>query len=213
MNKYEECYFFMMDPPGTIEAGKAPTMIARVKGFGRILAAIFSLIVIFVIAFFVLDEANARFGTIALSALIVILTKPSGESLRLAKFPWLGWLIDCVLIGAFLFSAYWFFAVKEELWTGFYIANPMNIAAGLAGMITIVLLTIRAWGWSLAIMAMFFVGFGFAGPWLPGILEHFGVDIRDFMQIVWYSFDGVFGRVTGLVARQCTDIFDLWSHS
>jgi TRAP transporter 4TM/12TM fusion protein len=49
-------------------------------------------------------------------------------------------------------------------------------------------------------MALGFIAFGFAGPYLPSLLTHFGVNIRDFMQIVWYSFDGVFGRTTGLVA-------------
>ncbi len=79
-------------------------------------------------------------------------------------------------------------------------ATPMNIAGGIAGILAIILLTVRAWGWSLVIMAAVFVLFAFTGRSLPGILEHFGVNIRDFMQIVWYSFDGVFGRTTGLVA-------------
>lgn len=161
---------------------------------GRALAVVFSLVIITVIAFFVVDEANARFGVMAVSVAIVALTSDKG---RLGR---LGWAIDLALMAAFLYSAVWFFQVKSELYTGFFIANPDNIMAGLAGMLAIVLLSIRAWGVSLAIMAAVFVTFGFAGPQLPGILEHFGMDMSGFMQISWYSFDGVFGRVTGLVA-------------
>lgn len=161
---------------------------------GRALAVVFSLVIITVIAFFVVDEANARFGVMAVSVAIVALTSDKG---RLGR---LGWAIDLALMAAFLYSAVWFFRVKSELYTGFFIANPDNIMAGLAGMLAIVLLSIRAWGVSLAIMAAVFVTFGFAGPQLPGILEHFGMDMSGFMQISWYSFDGVFGRVTGLVA-------------
>lgn len=167
---------------------------------GRAIAGLFAVAIIMVIAFFVLDEVTARFSAIAISAAIVLLTQPAARLDRLKAIPRLGWILDIALAIGFLWSAFWFFTVKEQLWTGFYMATPTNVAAGLAGLTTIVLLTFRAWGWSLVIMALVFVAFGFAGPYLPGLLEHFGVNIRDFMQIVWYSFDGVFGRTTGLVA-------------
>lgn len=170
-------------------ASRNPIQVA-----GRALAVVFSLTIIAVIAFFVLDEANARFGVMAVSIAIVALTSDKG---RMGKF---GWAIDIGLVLAFLYSAVWFFRVKEQLYTGFFTATPDNIVAGLAGMVAIILLSIRAWGVSLAIMAAVFVAFGFAGPLLPGILEHFGMDLGGFLQIGWYSFDGVFGRVTGLVA-------------
>ncbi len=171
-----------------------------IEKLGYVVAGLFALSIIYVIAFLVLDEATARFGTIAISVAIVLMTQPLSQDERLESAPWVGWLVDAVLAAAFIWSAWWFFQVKEELWTGFYMATPTNVAAGLVGIVSLLLLTLRAWGWSLVIMALVFIGFAFAGPWLPGLLEHFGVNIRDFMQIVWYSFDGVFGRTTGLVA-------------
>ena len=161
---------------------------------GRALAVAFSLIIIAVIAFFVIDEANARFGVMAASIAIVALTSDKG---RLGK---LGWALDLGMVVAFAYSALWFFQVKQDLYTGFYTATPENIVAGLVGMLAIIVLSMRAWGNALAIMAVLFILFGFAGPYLPGILEHFGMDWSSFLQIGWYSFDGVFGRVTGLVA-------------
>jgi len=163
---------------------------------GRGIALVFALAIIVVIAFFVLDEANARFGVLALSVVIVTLTQPLARG-RLGR---LGWLVDGAIIAAFAYAGLWFFTVKEQLFSGFYMANPANIVAGIAGMVVLILLTARAWGLSLVIMALGFIAFGFAGPSLPGILEHFGMRIGDFMQIAWYSFDGVFGRTTGLVA-------------
>ena len=163
---------------------------------GRGLALLLSLAVILITAFFVIDEANARFGAMAASVVIVALTAPVMKNRHLP----FSWLIDLALIGAFLYAALWFFRVKAELYTGFFIANPDNIRAGLLGMGALLLLTYRAWGASLVIMALAFVAFGFAGPNLPGLLQHFGMELGDFMQIAWYSFDGVFGRTTGLVA-------------
>lgn len=170
---------------------------AGVQTIGRGVALVFSLIIIAAIAFLVLDEANARFGAMAISVVIVALTDPLAVNKRLGKF---GWLIDLGLVAAFLYSAIWFFRVKAELYTGFYMANPENITAGLLGLASLIALGVRSWGWSLVIMALGFIAFGFAGPHLPGLLEHFGIELGDFMQIAWYSFDGVFGRVTGLVA-------------
>ncbi len=167
---------------------------------GHVLAGAFSLIIMTVIAFFVVDEANARFWVIATSVAIVLLTQPLARTARFGNMQRLGWAIDIAIAGLFVFSGWWFFQVIEELWTGFYRATPMNIAGGLAGITALILLNVRAWGWSLIIMTMAFFVFAFTGPSLPGLLEHFGVNIRDFMQIVWYSFDGVFGRITGLVA-------------
>lgn len=167
---------------------------------GRVGAGLFSLTIISVIAFLTLDEITARFGVIAVSVLLTLAVKPAAHLGPFRNAPWLGYLFDAALLGAFLFSAFWFYRVKAELWTGFYMANPMNIAGGLFGLAAIILLTVRSWGWSLVIMALCFIAFGFSGQHLPGILRHFGVNIEDFMQIVWYSFDGVFGRTTGLVA-------------
>ena len=185
--------------PPQIEAGKSEHKFLTEK-FGYIAAGLFSLIIIYVIAFTTLDEANARFGAIAFSVLIVALTQPSVRTRLFKHLPTTGWVFDLLMIVGFAFAGWWFFQVKAQLWTGFYTATPMNIAAGLVGLLVLLILTYRAWGWALVLMALGFIAFGFAGPHLPSLFTHFGVNIRDFMQIVWYSFDGVFGRTTGLVA-------------
>lgn len=113
---------------------------------GYALAGLFAAAIIYVIAFFVLDEANARFSVIAISAVIVLMTQPLAESEPFRTRGWAGWAIDAALVAAFLWSSWWFFQVREELWTSFYITTPMNIAAGLAGVAALIMLTIRAWG-------------------------------------------------------------------
>ncbi|HBV54949.1 MAG TPA: hypothetical protein DEF12_07945 [Rhodobacteraceae bacterium] len=172
------------------------TTPAPLEQLGRLLALVLSGIVISVIAFFVLDEANARFGVMAASVVIVALTSPLARG-RLGRW---GQLLDVILIAGFAYSAVWFFQVKSELYTGFFRETTQNLIGGLIGLAVLLILVQRAWGWSLVILALVFIGFGFAGPSLPGLLRHFGMDSGDFMQITWYSFDGVFGRTTGLVA-------------
>ena len=172
----------------------------QAKRLGGFLGLAFSCIIVYVILIALLDEANARFGAIALSISIIILSHPLAASIRHERFKWLGWLVDFTLIVLFVIAGWYFFQVKEDLWGGFYMATPENIAAGLGGLFVILEATRRAWGFSLIIMALLFIAFGFAGTSLPGMLQHFGMDTESFMQIAWYSFDGVFGRITGLVA-------------
>ena len=175
--------------------------LSYIERFNFFLAALFSCIIIYVISFALIDEAISRFGAISFSIIILILSNPTAYKFKSNLNKFFGWLIDITLISIFIWSAIWFFRVKAELWTGFYMPTNENLLAGSAGLIVLLEVCRRAWGWSLVIMAIIFIVFGFLGPSLPGIFEHFGMDSDNFMQISWYSFDGVFGRITAIVSN------------
>ena len=160
---------------------------------------IFSCFIVYSITVALIDEADIRFIAVAVGFIVALTANPLAGQIKANQWRWVGWVVDVLLVISFCYSAWWFFEVKEELWTGFYIGTPANIFAGALGLVGLLEATRRAWGWSLVILAFCFVSFGFAGPHLPGVLQHFGMDLSNFMQIAWYSFDGVFGRVTGLV--------------
>ena len=160
---------------------------------------LFSCFIIYSITVALLDEAVARFVSVAIGFSVALMGNPLAARIEAERWRWLGWIVDVFLVVSFCYSTWWFFEVKQLLWTGFYMGTPQNIFAGALGLLGVLEATRRAWGWSLVILAVCFVSFGFAGPHLPGILQHFGMDMSNFMQIAWYSFDGVFGRVTGLV--------------
>jgi TRAP transporter 4TM/12TM fusion protein len=160
---------------------------------------IFSCFIVYSITVALIDEADIRFIAVAVGFIVALTANPLAGQIKANQWRWVGWVVDVLLVVSFCYSAWWFFEVKEELWTGFYIGTPANIFAGALGLVGLLEATRRAWGWSLVILAFCFVSFGFAGPYLPGVLQHFGMDLSNFMQIAWYSFDGVFGRVTGLV--------------
>ncbi len=160
---------------------------------------LFSCFIVYSITAALIDEADIRFIAVAVGFSVALTANPLAGQIKASQWRWVGWVVDVLLVVSFCYSAWWFFEVKEELWTGFYIGTPENIFAGALGLVGLLEATRRAWGWSLVILAFCFVSFGFAGPHLPGVLQHFGMDLSNFMQIAWYSFDGVFGRVTGLV--------------
>ena len=174
----------------------SPQMVQQVAGS---IGLIFSCFIVYSITVALIDEADIRFIAVAVGFIVALTANPLAGQIKANQWRWVGWAVDVLLVVSFCYSAWWFFEVKEELWTGFYIGTPANIFAGALGLVGLLEATRRAWGWSLVILAFCFVSFGFAGPYLPGVLQHFGMDLSNFMQIAWYSFDGVFGRVTGLV--------------
>lgn len=58
--------------------------------------------------------------------------------------------------------------------------------------------TRRIVGNSLTIVTLVFIAYGFLGPYLPPILGHRGVTIRQFVDTMFLSLDGIFGMPTGV---------------
>ncbi|GGO85375.1 hypothetical protein GCM10011348_33760 [Marinobacterium nitratireducens] len=162
-----------------------------------------SLAVIYTIAISLLDESLVRFFSIAAGVAIVLFTQPLSSqpffkqsNLRVVA----ACSLDTLLLAGMSFSGYWFFMLQDVIWSGLYSPSTPDLIAGLIGLAVVLECTRRAWGIALVIVAMAFIAFAFSGPHLPGILHHYGVDLSEFLFTVWYSFDGVFGRLTGLVA-------------
>jgi len=52
----------------------------------------------------------------------------------------------------------------------------------------------RVCGNAMTILAAIFVVYGFIGPWLPGLLNHRGMDIRDMVEVMYFSSQGLLGE-------------------
>ena len=61
-------------------------------------------------------------------------------------------------------------------------------------------LTRRTFGIPLALVAILFLGYALFGHSLPWFFQHAGIDLVEIIRTTWHSFDGVFGRPTGIVA-------------
>lgn len=175
------------------------SLVSKLK---LIVTGLFSVIIIYTIIIALIDEVLARYGAITFGFVIVLLAHPLAYQQTLGSHRrTIAWLIDSLLIVGFIYATYWFAQIQSQLWTGFYMPDKDNLVAGAIGLLCVLEATRRAWGPTLVILVIVFVIFGFLGQSLPGMLQHFGMDVGNFMQIAWYSFDGVFGRTTGLVAN------------
>ncbi|QFT96077.1 Sialic acid TRAP transporter permease protein SiaT [Roseovarius sp. THAF8] len=96
-------------------------------------------------------------------------------------------------IAALAFTAYLiFFARQLQLRAGMPMALPGDMWAAITGVLLVIELTRRLAGMALVIIAAVFVAYAFAGPWLPGIFEHRGYDVKRFFSYI-FTDNGVLG--------------------
>ncbi|WP_223274948.1 TRAP transporter fused permease subunit [Tateyamaria sp. syn59] len=76
-------------------------------------------------------------------------------------------------------------------------ADPNNGWAAFVIILMIAELTRRLAGLALVIIALVFIAYAFAGPWMPGFLEHRGYDAKRFFTYV-FTDNGVLGPTTAV---------------
>jgi TRAP transporter 4TM/12TM fusion protein len=160
-----------------------------------------ALVAVYTAAFGIIDEIYQRSLTVAVSLLISIL----GSSLS-KLYPTenqtatIGqWAIDLILIFLIVLSIFWFSSVYDELESGLYSFLPDDLAVGCGGLIVVLEMTRRCYGFPLAFFALLTIIYALFGADLPWIFAHGGYDLESVLRTVWYSFDGVFGFIVIIV--------------
>ena len=75
-----------------------------------------------------------------------------------------------------------------------------DLVVGGAGLAVLLEATRRAVGPPLVIVALVFLGFSLAGPWMPEVLAHKGVSFSRLISHQWLGTEGVFGVAIGVSA-------------
>jgi TRAP transporter 4TM/12TM fusion protein len=78
--------------------------------------------------------------------------------------------------------------------------NSIDIAIAMMGLLLLLEATRRALGWPLTLIALCFLGYSLAGPWLPDLLAHKGASVARLASHQWLSTEGVFGVAVGVSA-------------
>ena len=161
-----------------------------------------ALVAVYVAGIALFDEGLLRGGAIGLAGVIVLLMEPL--AVRHAAAPRAVkaalWAVDIILLLGFVYCIYLFFTVYEDLWDGVRMFEPFETAVAGFGVAVIVELTRRTFGWVLAAICLLMLIYAIYGASLPWIFRHGGYAVDEILGTVWYSFDGVFGTPTGIVA-------------
>lgn len=145
-------------------------------------------VVLYVSVFGVFSDSYLRVGMLLVGGLLVILSA-FGRSDSL-------WdrILLLLTAAALILSVYQYFRAAEEIETGLYFLTSTDIWMGMLGLIAVIELTRRSVGLVMALVAGIVLAYGAFGHLAPGFLRHAGISTEELMTVLWFSFDGVFGR-------------------
>ena len=140
------------------------------------------------------DDTYVRVGTFSLAAVTILYIHFSTKERSI----WFR-LIDLSLIAAVLAATYRYFWVSEELETGLYELEMVDMIYCFCGLAALAELVRRVVGIPLLIVCAVAFAYALAGEMLPSAVGHAGIDLSELLTTVWYSFDGIFGRPIAVV--------------
>ncbi|MEO0956873.1 MAG: TRAP transporter fused permease subunit [Pseudomonadota bacterium] len=143
------------------------------------------------------DWAVNSFGiTLAGGTVVAILAGwiAPGQGGRIAAHDWVLGVATLVSTGFIILSLE---AFSLRLRAGTPFADPNNAYAAFVLVVLILELTRRVAGLALVIISTIFIAYAFAGPYLPGFLEHRGYTAARFFSYV-YTDNGVLGPTTAV---------------
>ena len=153
-----------------------------------LLSALVLAVIAYVSLFGVFSDSYLRVGMLMAGGVLILLASARNAT-SFANALVLG-LTGCGLLA----GGYQYFKAAEEIETGLYFLGTMDIWLGMAGLLAVVEMTRRAVGAVMAGVAGVVLLYGLFGHAAPGFLRHAGISLDELMTVLWFSFDGVFGR-------------------
>ncbi len=142
----------------------------------------------------VLNATEARAIHLAFAIFLVFLSFPALKRSPRHYIPIQDWIL--AVVGAFT-SAY-IYLFYEALSARPGDPTTLDIVVAAAGLVILLEATRRALGPPLMVVALVFLLYTFAGPWMPEVIAHKGASLAKGMSHYWLYTEGVFGVALGV---------------
>ncbi len=180
--------------------GRQPTGITRQFLLGTSLCwSLFQLWVAsplpFALGIGVFNNTEVRSIHLAFAVFLAFLSFPCRRQIT-PRIPWIDWLlaVAAAFCAAYLYLFYTSLAERAGAPT------DGDIGVAVVGVLLLLEATRRALGWPLTLIAVSFLAYTFAGPWLPDLLAHKGASLSRVASHQWLTTEGVFGVAVGVSA-------------
>ncbi|MDY3280818.1 TRAP transporter permease [Dysosmobacter sp.] len=153
-----------------------------------------------------LPYAQQRGFHLAFGITIVLLTMPLHDHFFGKKFAGSkGFRVLCRVIDVGLIVAIWaaVLIAQDEIAhisDRLGVVTPMATLAGALLLIIVLEATRRALGWIMPILALFFIAYALAGPYLPMSIAHRGYSLERICKFLATDLDGIFGTTMSVSA-------------
>jgi TRAP transporter 4TM/12TM fusion protein len=131
---------------------------------------------------------------VTMGALALLVAVMAYQPMRLDRVPAIDWAL--AIVGAF--SSAYLYIFYRELATRPGAPILIDLIVAGAGLVVLLEAARRTLGPALAIIALVFLGYTFAGPYMPEIISHRGASFQRAMSQQWLSSEGVFGIALGV---------------
>ncbi len=148
----------------------------------------------FVLGFGVLNDTETRSIHLAFALLLAFLAYPAFKRSPRDRVP----LFDVALGLVAAAAAAYLFIAYEQLAQRPGNLTTLDLVTACIGIPLLLEATRRALGPPLAIIALIFLVYSVAGPWMPGLLAHRGVSFTALANHQWITTEGVFGIALGV---------------
>ncbi len=119
--------------------------------------------------------------------------KPKGQS-------GIAWALDAALIAGSIFAALYLTLNLDAIVGRAGAWNGTDVVAGVVAVVTLLEASRRALGWPISFIAACFIGYGYAGSFLPGVLRHGGYGTGRLVGQLYLGQEGIFGIPLGVAA-------------
>ena len=148
----------------------------------------------FILGFGVFNDTETRSIHLAFALLLAFLAYPAFRRSPRTYVP----MLDIALGLLAAASAAYLFIFYKQLSLRPGSLTTFDLVTACVGIPLLLEATRRALGPPLAIIALVFLIYSLAGPWMPGMLEHRGVSFTALANHQWITTEGVFGIALGV---------------
>lgn len=148
----------------------------------------------FMLGFGILNDTEARSIHLAFALFLAFTAYPAFSSSSRKVIPPADWILSLLaaFAGAYLFLFY------DQLATRPGQPTTLDLVTAGLGIIFLLEATRRSLGLPMVIVALFFIFFTFAGPYMPSVVQHKGASLSRFLTHQWLVTEGVFGIALGV---------------
>lgn len=143
---------------------------------------------------FMFNDTESRAIHLAFAVFLGFLAYPARKRSPRDYVPAMDWVL--AIVGAF--CAAYLFTFYRELATRPGQPTSMDVWTAAVGIVLLLETTRRVLGLPMVIVALVFLGYTFAGPYMPDMLAHRGASMDRAMTHQWLTTEGVFGVALGV---------------
>ena len=112
----------------------------------------------------------------------------------------MAWTVDAALIAGSIFAALYLTLNLDAIVNRAGAWSGTDVLAGVVGVVALLEASRRALGWPISLIAACFIGYGYAGPALPGVLRHGGYSTGRLVGQLYLGQEGIYGIPLGVAA-------------